>query len=134
VSNQYENSLKSNSLVYEIAGWEFQRWFKWKDQIAALAISLALALTIWGGMALLKGDDAPVKLFVIGQDILPLKIPASSRIEVHAAESKDEKRLRELAGRDEIDGLLIIKNVDETELLVYKEPLWKSVLCFLESL
>jgi ABC-2 type transport system permease protein len=120
--------MKSRSLVYEIAQWEFQRWFKWKDQIAALMISLALALAIWGGMALLKGGDAPVKLAVIGQDILPLEIPASSRIELQFAERKDEKRLREPVGSGEIDGLLIIKNVDEAELLVYKEALWKNEL------
>ncbi|MGH7452303.1 MAG: ABC transporter permease, partial [bacterium] len=96
------------------------------DQIITLAISLALALAIWGGMALLKSDDAPVKLSVIGQDILPLKIPANSRIELDGAEMKDEERLRELVSRGEIDGLLIIKSVDEVELLVYKEPFWKS--------
>ncbi len=118
--------MKSRSLVFEIARWEFHRWFKWKDQIVTLAISLALGLAIWGGMALLKADGASVKLSVIGQDILPFKIPANSRIELQAAELKDEERLRELVGRGEIDGLLIIKSVDEVELLVYKEPFWKN--------
>jgi ABC-2 type transport system permease protein len=118
--------MKSNSLVYEIARWEFHRWFKWKDQIVTLFISLALSLAIWGGMALLKSDDAPIKLAVIGRDYLPFEVPANSRIELQAAELKDEERLRELVGRSEIDGLLIIKNVDAAELLVYKEPFWKS--------
>ncbi|MGH7602096.1 MAG: ABC transporter permease, partial [bacterium] len=94
--------------------------------IVTLAISLALGLAIWGGMALLKADGASVKLSVIGQDILPFKIPANSRIELQAAELKDEERLRKLVGRGEIDGLLIIKSVDEVELLVYKEPFWKN--------
>lgn len=118
--------MKSPSLVLEIAKWEFHRWFKWKDQIVTLAISLALSLAIWGGMALLKSDDAPIKLAVIGRDFLPFEIPANSRIELQAAELKDAERLRELVGRSEIDGLLIIKSVDAAELLVYKEPFWKS--------
>ncbi len=127
--------MKSRALVFEIARWEFHRWFKWKDQIVTLAISLVLALAIWGGMALLKADGAPVKLSVIGQDILPFKIPANSRIELQAAELKDEERLRELVGRGEIDGLLIIKSVDEVELLVYKEPFWKNEMeqCLTEA-
>jgi ABC-2 type transport system permease protein len=118
--------MKSRTLVYEIAKWEFQRWFKWKDVVATLAISLALSLAIWRGMALLKSDNAPIKLSVIGRDILPFEMPANSRIELQAAELKDEQRLRELVGRGEIDGLLIIKNVDAAELLVYKEPFWKN--------
>ncbi len=118
--------MKSRSMVIEIARWEFQRWFKWKDQLLTLVISLVLALAIWGGMALLSGDDAPVKIAVIGQDHLPLKILANSRIELQSAEPQDEARLRKLVGRGEIDGLLVIKSVDEAELLVYKEPFWKG--------
>jgi len=120
--------MKSRNMAYEIARWEFQRWFKWKDQIVTVAISLALSLAIWGGMALLASDDTAVKLSVIGQELLPLKIPTGSKLELQAAERKDEERLRELVGRDEIAGLLIIKSVDEAELLVYKEPFWKSEL------
>jgi ABC-2 type transport system permease protein len=118
--------MKSNVLVYEIAKWEFHRWFKWKDQIVTLAIALVLSLAIWGGMALLKNGDAPIKLSVIGRDILPFEMPANNRIKLQAAELKDEERLRELVGRSEIDGLLIIKSVDAAELLVYKESFWKS--------
>lgn len=118
--------MKSNTLVYEIAKWEFHRWFKWKDQIVTLLISLVLSLTIWGGMALLKSDDAPIKLAVIGREVLPFEMPANSRIELQAAELKDEEQQRELVGRSKIDGLLIIKSVDAAELLVYKEPFWKN--------
>ena len=111
--------MKSRSMVFEIARWEFQRWFKWKDQLLTLAISLVLALVIWGGMALLSGgDDKPVELSIIGQELLPLKIPANSRIELQSAEPREEARLRESVGRGEIDGLLVIKSVDEVELLV----------------
>jgi len=120
--------MKPRAIVFEIARWEFQRWFKWKDQIVTLAVSLALSLAIWGGMALLASDGDAVKISVIGQEILPLKIPAGSRLELQAAERQDEERLRELVGRDEIAGLLIIKGVEAAELLVYKEPFWKSEL------
>ncbi len=113
-------------MVFEIARWEFERWFKWKDQLLTLVIALALALLIWGGMALLSGDDKPLKLSIIGQELLPLKIPANSRIELQSAEPREEARLRASVGRAEIDGLLVIKSVDEAELLVYKEPFWKG--------
>lgn len=118
--------MKSRSMVFEIARWEFQRWFKWKDQLLTLAISLVLALAIWGGMALLSSDRAPVRIAVIGQDLLPLKFPANSRIAWQSAEPQNEARLRESVGRGEIDGLLVIKSVDEAELLVYKEPFCKG--------
>lgn len=118
--------MKPHAMTWEIARWEFQRWFKWKDQFIALAISLALSLAIWGGTALLSGDEPVVKLAVIGQNFLSLKMPADSRIELQSAGPQDEARLRESVGRGEIDGLLVIKSADAAELLVYKEPFWKA--------
>ncbi len=119
-------NMKSHSMIFEIARWEFHRWFKWKDQFITLVISLALSLAIWGGMALLSGDEPAIKLAVIGQDLLSLTMPAHSRIELQNAGPQDETRLREQVGRAEIDGLLVIKSIDEAELLVYKEPFWKN--------
>jgi ABC-2 type transport system permease protein len=127
--------MKSRSIVFEIARWEFQRWFKWKDQLLTLVISFLLALAIWGGKELLSGDDAQLKIAVIKQETLPLKITGKSRIELQVAEKKDEQLLREQVGRREIDGLLLVKSVNEAELLVYKEPVWKDEIleCLTEA-
>lgn len=119
--------MKSRTRVYEIACWEFARWFKWKDQIATVAIAMILALIIWGGLALLaRAEETPVKLAVLEQDYLALNFPAGGRIAMQSAARQDEARLRELVGRGEIDGLLLVKSTDEAELLVYQEPVWQS--------
>lgn len=118
--------MKAHMTVFEIARWEFQRWFKWKDQFLSLAVSLLLALAIWGGMALLSADKDAVKLSIIGREHLPFDMPAVSRFELRSTEPTEEARLREQVGRGEIDGLLLIRSIDEVELLVQKEPFWKS--------
>ena len=118
--------MNSRRMVFEIARWEFQRWFKWKDQLLTMAISVALALAIWGGVALLSNEGEPVKLAVIGIEVLSLDLPESSRIELQPAAAEQEAQLREQVARGEIDGLLTIKSIDAAELFVRQEPSWKG--------
>lgn len=118
--------MKNRALVFEIAKWEFQRWFKWKDQILSLLIAATLGAVIFGGMSFLKDEDTTLRLAVIGEEFLPLEVATQSRLVLQKAEAHEEERLREQVGRREIEGLLLVKNSDEAELLVYKEPFWKS--------
>lgn len=120
--------MKKRALVFEIAKWEFHRWFKWKDQIVSLLISAGLGAVLFGGSAFLKDDDAALRLAIIGKEFLPLEISAESRLVLQHAEAHEEQRLRERVGRREIEGLLLLKNSEEAELLVYKEPFWKKEL------
>ncbi len=120
--------MKTHALVFEIARWEFQRWFKWKDQILALLVSAALALVIWGGKALLDKEDAPLKLAVLGRNLLPFELVSDGRLVLQEAEAQDEQRLRALVGTGELEGLLMIKSSESAELFVYKEPFWKNEL------
>jgi ABC-2 type transport system permease protein len=120
--------MNARTLVFEIAKWEFHRWFKWKDQILTLFITAAISAAIWGGIKFLKDDQAPIELAVLGSDLLKIDTPPNSRLILQAADGQEEMRLRTQVGRGELAGLLVIKNSDEAELLVYKEPLWRGEL------
>lgn len=116
-------------IVFEITKWEFSRWFKWKDQFLTLLISCGLGLVIWGGIALLgRAGQDPVTLYVLNNQLHTLTVPEDSRLLLRSAAADSERTLREAVGRHEIDGLLIFRNTDEADLVVYKQPLWKHEL------
>lgn len=121
--------MKDFTVVYEIARWEFLRWFKWKDQFLTLLISVGVGLLFWGGMAFLqRGADDPVTIAVIGRELLPIEVPTGSRLTLEEGSVDQEETLRDRVGKLELDGLLVLKSRDEAELLVYKESAWKNEL------
>ncbi len=121
--------MRSGRAVIEIAKWEFSRWFKWKDQIVTVLISVAIAIAMSGGNLLVdKSDGKKAQVVVQGYELLTAPPPADSRVHLMPAEGKTEQALRAAVARREIDGLLILHSFDDAELVVYKDPLWKGDL------
>lgn len=116
-------------IILEIARWEFFRWFKLKDQVITLLIAIVMSLALgWGQTLLDRSASEPVNVVILNQNILPKQVPFESRIALNPPEGKSEHELREAVARREIDGLLLLKSLDEAELVVHKDPPWKSEL------
>jgi ABC-2 type transport system permease protein len=116
-------------IVFEIAKWEFGRWFKPKDQLMTLAISLIVGLGIWGGKHALERSARPdAEIVVLNSELLPVAIPPESGLRVRPAAPERLQELRDSVGAGLLDGLLVLKSLDGAELLVYKEPRWKEDL------
>ena len=116
-------------IVLEIARWEFFRWFKLRDQIITLLIAVTMSIAFgWGQMFLGRNSSDQVNLVVLNEDILPERVQMGSRITLNPPVGRSEHELREAVARKELDGLLILKSLDEGELVVHKDPLWKNEL------
>jgi len=116
-------------IVFEIARWEFMRWFKIKGQLVTLGVSLFAGLVFAaGGYILEQKDKARVNIVVLNQERLPLMTPSNSRFTLSPAGGETEADLRAAVGKSEIDGLLILRSADEAELVVAKKPRWKAEL------
>lgn len=115
--------------VLEIARWEFFRWFKWKDQFFTLGMSLLLGIAIWGGKALLETTPAQkFRIVILNHESDTVGFASAGRIEfTPAGDRTEESILKALAG-NEIDGFLVVRNHRDAELIVSKDPLWKSEL------
>jgi ABC-2 type transport system permease protein len=112
-------------LVYEVTIWEFRRWYKIRDQVTTLVLSLVIGLAVWGGITLLTRNAArPVTIAVQGREVLPFPAPPSGRITLAPNEGRSENALRQAVDAEEIDGLLIIETADRAALVVKKEPNW----------
>ncbi|MBA4406657.1 hypothetical protein C0389_05225 [bacterium] len=126
MNNRNDKNVK---LVYEVAKWEFKRWFKLKDQIITLMISALISLLIFGGKALIEkfGDDK-VELVIVNSDVLPIKLSIESKIKLLKKEFNEIDEQEKLLSEKEIDGILILYDIDNLELIVNKEPAWLGEL------
>ena len=116
-------------MTLEVARWEFFRFFKWKDQVISLLLLLVVGGGWWGARELAarsRGDDPEVA--VLHPEVLPFELPPDSRIRIVPAAGRGEAALRDLVGTGELDGLLILRSMDEAELVVAKEPRWLGEL------
>ena len=121
--------MRGSRLVVEIARWEFLRWFKLKDQILTLVFSVGIGLLIWGGKALLdRADRDPVTVRIINEHLLPLAVPEGGSLTLQSAPADSEGTLRQAVSQRAIEGLLILRSVDEAELVVARSPRWKEDL------
>ncbi|MFH1527337.1 MAG: ABC transporter permease [Bacteroidota bacterium] len=121
------NNGKSSKikLTLEIAEWEFKRWFKLKDQIITLLISALISVLIFGGKALIeKFSDDEVELVIINSDVLPIKLSIDSKIKLLNKELNEINEQKKLVSEKEIDGILILYDIENIELIVNKEPAW----------
>ncbi|MBC8527346.1 MAG: hypothetical protein H8D22_10945 [Candidatus Cloacimonetes bacterium] len=76
-------NYKNVKLIYEVAKWEFQRWFKFKEQIRTLLIAAILSLLVFGGKSLIeKKPDKQINIVVINSIELPIKLSKSSNIKL----------------------------------------------------
>lgn len=125
------NNGKSSKikLTLEVAKWEFNRWFKLKDQIITLLISALISLLIFGGKALIeKFSDDKVELVIINNDVLPIKLSNESKIKLIKKEFTEIDEQKKLLAEKEISGILILNDIDNIELTVNKQPAWLGEL------
>jgi len=116
-------------LTLEVVKWEFNRWFKLKDQIITLLISALISLLIFGGKALIeKFSDDKVELVIINSGVLPIKLSNESKIELIKKEFAETDEQKKLLAKKEIGGILILNDIDNIELTVNKEPAWLGEL------
>lgn len=116
-------------LTWLVAHWEVERLFKLRDLVVTLLITVLLAAGYLGVKALWKySRESKARVAVLNAGRLPFQLPPGSGIELGAEGNQDEAALRAAVGRKELDGLLILHNQDEAELLVSKRPHWQEEL------
>ena len=112
-------------IVAEVARWEFLRFVKPKQQL----IGMLLTFVIFGGVMVLgriaRGEDRVRDVAVIGADVLPLPAAAASAsVRLIPHDPADEAALREQVRERDLDGVLIVRDVDRAELYVRSGGAW----------
>ncbi len=121
--------MKRGHLLWEITTWEFWRWFKLKDQIWTLVLSLVIGTAVWGGRAWLdRRAQAPVTLAVVNADELVAMFPEESRVRPRPSTPQMVDDLMLQLEREEIDGVLVFVTPDSAQLTVRNRPSWATDL------
>jgi ABC-2 type transport system permease protein len=117
-------------MVYEVARWEFLRFFKVKDLIMTLLLTaFVFAFVLWSGPLInWVSGGGKTRVVVLNQEILPFQLLAKSVIELVPGAGRGNDEWRAAVGRKEVAGLLVLRSIDEAELYVNKEPVWQAEL------
>jgi len=114
--------------VLEVAWWEFRRFVKPRQQLITLLLTLVGGGVGWGVSELGKRNRPSAEIAVIGVEHLPVAASPDSSLTFVPHRPDEELALRKAVGRRELGGLLLIRGADTAELVVAKEPTWRSTL------
>lgn len=115
-------------LVLEVTKWEFKRWFKLKEQVITLLIGALISLLIFGGKSLLeKLSDKEIEIAVISSN-LQIKLNTENNIKLLEKDLNELSSLKKLLSEEKIDGIFFIKDIENAELIVNKEPSWLGIV------
>lgn len=115
-------------LVLEVTKWEFKRWFKLKEQVITLLIGALISLLIFGGKSLLeKLSDKEIEIAVISSN-LQIKLNTENKIKLLEKDLNELSSLKKLLSEEKIDGIFFIKDIENAELIVNKEPSWLGIV------
>jgi len=115
-------------LVLEVTKWEFKRWFKLKEQVITLLIGALISLLIFGGKSLLeKLSDKEIEIAGISSNI-QIKLNTENNIKLLEKDLNELTSLKKLLSEEKIDGIFFIKDIENAELIVNKEPSWLGIV------
>lgn len=110
-----------------VAGWEFRRYFKWRDQVLGLVVFLVIGAAAYVGGTLASGPGRTRTVAVEGMD--PASLSASEDLRFVAA-PREAERITALADGS-IDGVLTRHPDESFSLLVQRDPRYRAQLAAL---
>ncbi|MFH0733611.1 MAG: ABC transporter permease [bacterium] len=121
-------SKVSFKLVYEVAKWEFFRWFKIKEHIITILASIILSFLFFGGKAIVEHyNNKNINIVLYNSTSLILKTDLKEKIVFKTIKSPINNQISLLKAK-KIDGVLIIKEIGNYQLILNKEPSWLNDL------
>ncbi len=121
--------MKTWHAVAAVTRWEFNRYIKWKQQFVGMLITIA----IFGGFTILPrlGDDDEEDartIAVIGADVLPLDVASAGPFAFTRHDATEEGALRAHVEDGALDGLLIVRDTDNAQLVLRRRADWSAGL------
>ncbi len=115
--------------TWEVARWEFLRFFKLKEILTGLAITVIGGAGAWGLIRLSRPDaEKPVHVAVAGAEGLPLRTAPGSRLRLQAHPAGQAPALRQAVERGELAGLVVWRADGPPTLLAGERARWRGEL------
>lgn len=112
-------------LTFDVAVWEFLRYFKWKDLVIGFVFFTGISGAVFLGGMLVGGSGRVVKVATLGDGADALALPKKSRVQLVAAAGRSEAELRKAVAEGDLDALLLVPRGEAGTLVVRKEPRYR---------
>lgn len=113
----------SRRAILQVARWEFRRYFKLKQQVIGLAVTLGVGFVTYALLRVADRDNA-VQVAVIGADVLPIAEHAPEELTFSSHDASEEDALRAQVRDGERDALLIVHSRDSAEVFTDRRGQW----------
>ncbi len=115
--------------TWEVARWEFLRFFKLREMIVGLVVAIVVGAGGWGvGRMAAKSADRPVMVAVAGAQGLPITVPPESRLRIQSHPAERAPALRQAVERGELAGLVTWRADGPPTLLAGERARWRPEL------
>ena len=115
--------------AWEVARWEFMRFFKPKEMLVGFLMTLAGGAAVWGLMRIADRDaDRPVHVAVAGAEGLPVAAPPESTLRIRMHPAGDSAALRRRVEGGELAGLVVWRDGAPPALLAGERARWRPEL------
>lgn len=115
--------------TWEVARWEFLRFFKPKELLVGLLFTVVGGGGAWGLLRLARHDtQKPVHVAVAGAEGLAPRVAPGSRLRLRAHPAAEEASLRQAVERGELAGLVVWRGDGPHTLLAGERPRWRGEL------
>jgi ABC-2 type transport system permease protein len=115
--------------TWEVARWEFLRFFKIKEMLVGLLMAVVGGAGSWGLMRLADRDaDAPVRIAVAGAQGMAIPTPPESRLRIEQHPAERAPALRRAVENGELAGLVTWGEDGAPALLAGERAGWRQEL------
>jgi len=112
--------------LWLVTGWEFRRYFKWKQEVVGLLVGIVIGGLFMGGSALVTWTKARQRSMVGLVDSIGLRPQSVKGITFEPVTDLSAAEAR--VGEGTLAGLLTVESPDQVRLLVAKDPAWQKEL------
>ncbi|HEX2079701.1 MAG TPA: ABC transporter permease [Longimicrobium sp.] len=121
--------MRPGRATWEVARWEFMRFFKPREMLVGLVMTVVGGAGAWGLMRLAERDaDKPVHVAVAGAQGLPIAAPPESRLRLQLHPAEQAPALRQAVERGELAGLVVWRTDGRPALLASERARWRPEL------
>ncbi|HPN37066.1 MAG TPA: ABC transporter permease [Melioribacteraceae bacterium] len=119
---------KRLKLVYDVAIWEFSRWFKLKEQIITIIVFSFISLLIFGGISVYnKYFNSKKVIAVINNSELVIEKLNSAKYTFRTDDSLSKNYKEQLKSK-KVDAILYIFNLDTIKIYTQSNRNWVNEL------
>lgn len=116
-------------LTLEVARWEFTRFYKIKNELKGAAYMIVIGAAVFIiSFFIGRGAEEKPDIVIINEEVIAIDSTIYDHFRITYAEIEEKDSVIERVGAGDVDGLIVVRSVDEGELYIRNERVWMMQL------